>query len=249
MNNYKIKEIPPDSYFSKPVYLDDAFIIAAPEMPFSGGIASLLEKWKFDEVLSEGEPHKDYAADSGKSGSIVTENVSMFSQQSDSDKLEKAIKFYVNFISYVEKMFMKVAKADEFDYREVVDKIKDMVDYIKDDRRFLMRVLKNVEADSDKNYLAIHSVRSTILSIIIGTYLKLPNHRLMELGVAALMHEAGMLKIPQNIYLSDKALTPPQQKAILAHPILGYNLLKSFNFPLAVCLAALEHHERENGTG
>ena len=32
-------------------------------------------------------------------------------------------------------------------------------------------------------------------------------------------------------------------------PVLGYNLLKERQVPLAVCLAALEHHERMNGSG
>ena len=34
-----------------------------------------------------------------------------------------------------------------------------------------------------------------------------------------------------------------------SHPIIGYNLLRSMNFPLAVSRVALEHHERENGSG
>jgi HD-GYP domain-containing protein (c-di-GMP phosphodiesterase class II) len=92
-------------------------------------------------------------------------------------------------------------------------------------------------------------VRSAILAIIIGTYLKLPNHRLIELGVAALLHELGMLKLPTQLYLSARPLTAHEHKAITTHPVLGYSMLKSFDFPLAICLAALEHHERENGTG
>jgi HD-GYP domain-containing protein (c-di-GMP phosphodiesterase class II) len=31
--------------------------------------------------------------------------------------------------------------------------------------------------------------------------------------------------------------------------VLGYNLLKAMGFPPVISLAALEHHERENGTG
>ena len=251
MNNYEVKTIPENSYFSKPVYLDEGFIITAPEMLFNNSIASLLDKWRFYTVKSEGEPHTEYsAASNDPDTSESNEGIHIkFTNQSDADKLEKASKFYKSFIFYVEKMFLKITKADEFDYKEVIEKIKDMVEYIREDRRYLIRILKSIEAEQNKNYLAIHSVRSTILSIIIGTYLKLPNHRLIELGAAALMHEAGMLKLPQNIYMTQRKLTPAEQKAILSHPILGYNLLKSFNFPLAVCLAALEHHERENASG
>jgi HD-GYP domain len=44
-------------------------------------------------------------------------------------------------------------------------------------------------------------------------------------------------------------LSPQEKKSITAHPVLGYNLLKERLVPLAVCLAALEHHERVNGSG
>jgi HD-GYP domain-containing protein (c-di-GMP phosphodiesterase class II) len=49
--------------------------------------------------------------------------------------------------------------------------------------------------------------------------------------------------------MAGRALSPQEKKSITTHPILGYNLLKDRQVPLAVCLAALEHHERMNGSG
>jgi HD-GYP domain-containing protein (c-di-GMP phosphodiesterase class II) len=217
-------------------------------MPLVEEVIQILGKWSFTSLLSEGERRGEYTKSS--SGKEASKDVTIvLSQQSDSDKLEKAEEFYKGLLYFVENMFIKASVSDELDYKIVTEKIKDMVEYIKEDRRFLMRVLKNIEPAPDKNYLATHSVRSTIISIIIGTYLKLPTYRLIELGVAALVHEAGMLKLPSNIYLNQRALNPQEQKAILTHPILGYTMLKSLDFPLAICLAALEHHERENSSG
>jgi HD-GYP domain-containing protein (c-di-GMP phosphodiesterase class II) len=88
-----------------------------------------------------------------------------------------------------------------------------------------------------------------IISTIIGLYLRLPDKRIVELGVAALLHEIGMLKISPKIYLKKEKLVPDEWKMLNLHPLLGYKLLKSFKFPLAVSLVALEHHERENGSG
>ena len=255
MKEYNVKEIEPNCYFSTTAYLDNSFVIATPEMPFAKELVDILKKWDFNKILCAGEPHKNYtvknyvpgnSTDSIKeSGSIIKE----LSMQSDMDKLEKAEKFYMDFLHYVDNLFVKATISDELDYGNVTDHIRSMVEYIKEDRRFLMRILKKIEPLPDKNYLATHSVRSTILSIIIGTYIKLPNHRLIELGVASLLHEIGMLKLPPQLYLSNRPLTANEQKAIITHPILGYSLLKSFNFPLAICLGALEHHERENGSG
>jgi len=36
---------------------------------------------------------------------------------------------------------------------------------------------------------------------------------------------------------------------MLLHPAYGFEMLKSFDFPMAISAAALEHHERENGSG
>ena len=243
MNNYPLKEIEPDSFFSKTVYLDRAFVLASPEMAFSKDLTSILEKWSFKAVLSEGKPGKEYS-----SGALSASGADL-SQHSDSDKLVKAEEFYSNFLHFVENLFLRATISDELDYKVVSEKIKEMVEYIKEDRRFLMRVLKNIEGAPDKNYLASHSVRYTILAIIIGSYLKLPNHRLLELGVAAILHEVGMLKLPSALYLSNRPLSDKEKKAITTHPVLGYSMLKGFDFPLTICLAALEHHERENGTG
>ncbi|WP_461254933.1 HD-GYP domain-containing protein [Treponema sp. R80B11-R83G3] len=258
MNEYAIKEIKPNSFFSKPVYLDKAFILTTPEMPFSEELTNLLKKWNVKTVYSEGDSSKEYANKTEEPApaiatatatATVHEEGTVLSQQSDSDKLKKAEDFYTSFLFFVENMFVKASVSDDLEEKTVSEKIKEIIEYIKEDRRFLMRVIKNIEPAEGKNYLATHSVRSTIIAIIIGTYLKLPGYRLIELGVAALMHEAGMLKLPSNIYLSHRTLNPQEQKAILTHPILGYSMLKSLDFSLPVCLSALEHHERENGTG
>jgi len=250
MDTYLVNEIKPGCFFSKIVYLDETFVIIAPEMPFTEELIGALKKWRFSSVLSEGEQHKEYTGAAGDADNTLSgKNLTDLSTHSDSDKLEKAEKFYIDFLSFVENMFIRATVSSELEQKVVTEKIKEMVEYVKEDRRFLMRVIKNIEPAINKNYLAAHSVRSTILAIIIGTHLKLPHHRLIELGVAAILHEVGMLKLPQNIYLSDKALTPSEQKIIMTHPILGYTMLKSFDFPLSVCLTALEHHERENASG
>jgi len=248
MKEFQLKNLQPSSFFTKTLFLDKAFVITAPEMALTDEIIGILKKWSFDSVFSEGEPHSEYtggatdakAGDSGQAGLF---------QQSDTDKLEKAEEFYRGLLYYAENTFVRAAVSDELDFNAINEKIRVIIDFLKENRRFLMRVLKITEPAPDKSYIATHSVRSTIISLIIGTHLKLPNHRLLELGVAAFTHEIGMLKLPSQIYLSQRQLTPQEQRTVITHTILGFNLLKSLKFPIPVCLAALEHHERENASG
>jgi HD-GYP domain-containing protein (c-di-GMP phosphodiesterase class II) len=248
MKNYLVEDIPEENFFSKPVYLDSQFVLAAPEMAFSGSIAKALKDWEFREILSDGEPRETYFSEDGSTIPDDGEGVDK-TGLSDSDQIKRAEAFYASFLKYVETLFTQVAIKNDLQFKDVAEKIKGICDVIKEDRRFLLRVQKNAEPGTDQNYLASHAVKSTIISIIIGSYLKLPNHRLIELGVAALLHEIGMIKLPPQIYLNKRPLSPQERKAILTHPVLSFNILKSFDFPLTISLAALEHHERENGAG
>ncbi|MDR0656879.1 MAG: HD-GYP domain-containing protein [Treponema sp.] len=247
MRHYVLEEIPLNSYFSKTVYLDNQFILAAPETPFDEQLLKALQDWKFKEILTEGEPRKEYAAE--EVDALEEQELTQMSLLSDGDKIKRAEEFYTAFQKYVETLLTEVAIKNTLVFKEVADKVKTACDIIREDRRFIMRVMRNTEPSPDENYLASHAVRSTIIAIIIGFTLKLVSHRLIELGVAALLHEIGMMKLPPQVYLSRRPLAPQERKAILTHPVLSFNILKSFDFPLAVSVAALEHHERENGSG
>jgi HD-GYP domain-containing protein (c-di-GMP phosphodiesterase class II) len=248
MKEFLVKEIEPDSFFSKTVYLDNSYVLVTPEMLFTKDLADILKKWSFSKVLSDGEPSKEYTNDNAGDAS-ADNSIKDLSENTDADKLIEAEQVYKTFLFFIENLFVKMAVSNELDNKKLMERIKDLVEYIKEDRRYVMRVFRNIEPEPDKNYLASHSVRSTILAIIIGINLKLPNHRLIELAVAAILHEVGMLRLPSNLYLQDKPLSDQEKKAITTHTILGYSMLKAFDFPLAICHAALEHHERENGTG
>jgi HD-GYP domain-containing protein (c-di-GMP phosphodiesterase class II) len=246
MKEYAVKTLPPECFFSQPVYLDQWFVIAAPEMAINTAIKSALQEWGFETIQSKGEPREDYSPEEipaeGTTATVPKESV-------DAEQLKKAEGLYTNFQNYVESLFAQMSMNIPPQFNEIAGKIKDLCDTIKDDRRYLLRVLRNAEPKTEQNYLTSHTVKSTILAIIIGSYLKLTSHRLIELGVAAVLHEAGMLRLQPRVYMNKGALSREEQKAILSHPILGFNVLKSFNLPLTVTIAALEHHERENGEG
>jgi HD-GYP domain-containing protein (c-di-GMP phosphodiesterase class II) len=249
MGSFNVKEIPAGSFFTKPAFLDDQFIVAAPETPFTEQLKQTLLAWSFQEITSDGEPRAEYHSE--VTGSPLELEMTGEGGLSDGEQLKRAEEFRAEFQQYVETLFTQIAVKGTLEFKPVAEKIKDVCETIKEERRYLLRVLKSADemGDGGSNYLAAHAVTSTIISVIIGTYLKLPSHRLRELGVAALLHEVGMIRLPPQIYLNKRPLSPQERKAILTHPILSYNMLKSFGFPLTIAIAALEHHERENGEG
>ncbi|MCL2042748.1 MAG: HD-GYP domain-containing protein [Treponema sp.] len=247
MNEFPVKEISPSSYFSKPVYLDKEFILTVPQLPFSADLEKTLSKWGFNLVYSDGEPKDHYISDS-----IHTDTGSASGSHGtigDQDKIQQAEQFYESFQKNVETLFTLAEKKGALNYTQAAESIKTACDFVRENHRYLMRVEHKAEPENSKDYLVVHSARSTVFTIIIGLAMKMPNHKLIELGVAALFHEIGMIKLPPQLYQGARPLTDQEKKLLSTHTILGCNLLKSMNFPLMICNAVLEHHERENGTG
>ena len=96
---------------------------------------------------------------------------------------------------------------------------------IKDYRPYMLR-LPDLKADGI-DYLYTHSARSTIIALAIGDALKLPNFRLIELGIAAVLHEIGMMKIPRQYYDKSTKLTEKERRLITTHTSLGFKCFRN----------------------
>ena len=94
-----------------------------------------------------------------------------------------------------------------------------------------------------------HGINVTILSTILGYKLKLSNSSIRDVALGAMLHDIGKTKIPQEIFLKQ---TPSVKdtKLIHLHPQIGYKILiKEMNLPEYIAKVALEHHERNDGSG
>ena len=245
-----LKDLKADTYYNAPVFIDDSYIILTPETPMTLALIHRLAEWEIREVFTSGslidsdappaEPEKtEEGEDEGKPTTTKAAG--------DRENLSKVSVFYDQFLKYVETVFSRYVTKNEILIKELSDRVKTLCDVILENKRYILRIVSR--ATPSANYLVNHSVRSTVLAIVLGGQLKLPPHRLIELGVAALVHEIGMVRLPPQLYMAGRQLTDTERKSITAHPILGYNILKDKQFPLSICLAALEHHERMNGTG
>lgn len=250
MKAIPFKDLIPDTYYSEPVFLDESYILLTPETPLTSYLINTLAEWEMRELFTEGEALnsgdelalEDGEEDSDEEGKPITSQTA-----GDKENLGKVTVFFDQFLRYVELVYTRYVTKNEISIKELSDKVKTLCDVILENKRYVLRILGT--ESSSTNYLVNHSARSTVLAIVLGGHLKLPPHRLIELGVAAVLHEIGMIRLPPQLYMADRRLSDQERKSITAHPILGYNILKEKQFPLSICLAALEHHERMNGSG
>ena len=166
----------------------------------------------------------------------------------EASRLSVVTNIYNDYLNYISYVYTRYATHKELNYEELSSKVKDLCVFIKENRRFVLRIQPTQEPKA-KEFLVSHSMRSTVYAITIGMQLRLPLSNLVELGVSCIVHEIGMIRLPPQLYMTERALNASDKKMIFTHPIISYNILQEFEFPLKVCLGALEHHERENGTG
>ena len=167
---------------------------------------------------------------------------------SEKSKMEEAQEIYNIYSQYIKKVYTRYATHKDFNKGEITATVAELINLIKERQRFILRVTPPLE-DRNKNFLVNHGLRSTILAITIGLQVKMPQNKLEELAIACILHEIGMLRLPPQLYMSDRTLTLAEKSQMLTHPIIGFNILKENDFPLSIQLAVLDHHEREDGSG
>lgn len=100
------------------------------------------------------------------------------------------------------------------------------------------------------NYIFTHSLNVTMYSLAIGMQLKLSQKELETLGLGAILHDVGKMKIPEHILLKPGRLTMDEYIEVKKHAEEGFHLLRNVQtLPLLVAHCAFQHHERLNGTG
>jgi diguanylate cyclase (GGDEF)-like protein len=97
-------------------------------------------------------------------------------------------------------------------------------------------------------YLAEHSVRVAELAPLIGAGMGLSVARLGRLRLAALLHDVGMLGVPDSILIKPGPLDEAEWDIVRDHPRNGHDLVVDA-VHAEVAEAVVSHHERMDGTG
>ncbi len=161
---------------------------------------------------------------------------------------EKAKQVYMDYMSYINSVYTVYATNKTLNSQEVTQQAQKLCQFIKDNRRYVLRIISTPSIEN-KNFLVNHSMRSTVVAVTIGIQLQFPEEKLVELAVACILHEIGMILLPPQIYMNDKPLSQPERLMMNTHPIVSFNILKKAEFSQNIQIAVLEHHEKINGSG
>lgn len=98
-------------------------------------------------------------------------------------------------------------------------------------------------------YTAGHSRKVGAIAQIIAQEMGLPKVQIEGLGLAAMIHDIGKIKVPMDILNKPGKLTPSEFELIKEHPRTAYDAIKGIPFPWDVPIIVLAHHEKWDGSG
>lgn len=265
MGSVKFDTLQKDLSFKSDLMLDKNFILLPKTVSVSDQLIKLLNEWNFTEGYSDesislggdiGIPKSNDNEEEERPKENISASVKKALQDARSanfintehSRMDSVQKVYTEYMNYINSVYTYYATNKKINIQELSDTVKELCVFIKDNKRYVLRITPSAESRS-KNFLVIHSMRSTVLAITIGIELHMALSKLIELGITCILHEIGMLRLPPQLYLTDRSITNAERARIMTHPVLGFNILKELDFPLSIQLGVLEHHEKENGYG
>ncbi len=104
--------------------------------------------------------------------------------------------------------------------------------------------------DKDE-YTALHSLRVCILTLAFGRHLGFDKDALNLVGLGALLHDVGKMKIPGDVLNKPGGLSPEEFEVMKSHVPLGVKILEAHKtgIPDISIDVARYHHERYDGSG
>ena len=100
------------------------------------------------------------------------------------------------------------------------------------------------------DYTFSHSVNVCVLCLLTAISLNYPKKDLELLGVGALLHDIGKVRVSNAILNKPATLTSKEFEEIKQHSLYGYEILKvQRDISHLSALVAYQHHEKYNGSG
>jgi len=98
-------------------------------------------------------------------------------------------------------------------------------------------------------YTAGHQRRVTRLACAIAEEMGLPGNKIEGLRMAGDLHDIGKISVPAEILSKPGPISEVEYNVIKTHPQVGYEILKTIEFPWPIAQIVQQHHERMNGSG
>jgi HD-GYP domain-containing protein (c-di-GMP phosphodiesterase class II) len=161
--------------------------------------------------------------------------------------IERSKTLYSKGVHFIKDLLRAATEKKPIELQAIKDLVEEFVNGLVLQDKVLFSLFH--EDYPPEDYLYNHMVNVMIMSIEVGLGLGYNKSQLDELGLAAFLHDIGMIKV-NDIARQPRVLSEQEFNQIKEHPAYGVSILSQIkNFPQAIVYAVQEEHERFNGKG
>lgn len=153
---------------------------------------------------------------------------------------------YADLVAAAQRCLESVQQQQQIALGDIPPLVEQMVNRLLIDDPELLRL---VMLGEERFSLAVHSVNVAILTMRVGLELGMKPVALADLGIAALLHDIGMTKVP-HLLQAPQHLNPEEIRALREHPLWGERIARRCaELPSFVGEVIVQEHERADGSG
>lgn len=230
---------------TEPSAIDQALVVLAhADTRAADPYAALLESWSglaIDGIsiapLSPDDSDHLHDEESGEANSRAV-------------RMRRAQALFQRSESVVQEFWERARDRNSFDASATRRVVHQLIDQIANDEETLLEFTTLKDFDE---YTYYHCVNVSVYAIAVGLRLGLDRARLTQLGMTALFHDIGKVKLPQDLINKPEEFDENDWRQIRQHPTLGALTLariRQIDEQIGLAMAgAFEHHLRMDGTG
>lgn len=100
------------------------------------------------------------------------------------------------------------------------------------------------------HYNAVHGINVALIAMAAAGRMSLDGRAVREIGIAGLLHDIGMVRVPVELLAKAEQLTEQERGIITRHPINGASIIIESGGALDLAaVVAHEHHIKPDGGG
>jgi HD-GYP domain-containing protein (c-di-GMP phosphodiesterase class II) len=163
------------------------------------------------------------------------------------EDIESARVLRAEAISTLDLFFSHIKAPSPQHLMEVRGAVSTLLDGLLEHQQAMVSLIQMRRFDAN---LATHGVDTSVLAMAMGQEYGCDPSHLKILGLAAMVHDIGQLRLPFNLLHKTQPYLPQDHKLIQAHCDMGEAILNQFlDFPQESKRMVLQHHERLDGSG
>jgi HD-GYP domain-containing protein (c-di-GMP phosphodiesterase class II) len=168
----------------------------------------------------------------------------------ETQRRQEAKRTYEESVAVSKALFTGTRMGRSADVKKVKKAVQGIVDQVLSNEASMggLSTLKDYD-----DYSFTHSVNVCIFCVAIGRRLGLSKRQLYDLGLAALVHDVGMSRIPVGILTKGEGLSSDEFLQVQTHPWLGalsaFHLRDYGEIPYRSMIVAYEHHMKVDQSG